>query len=382
MAELDPMGLHIRGDALCGLGAWQGEELVIPEGVERISGAFASSRGVESIKSILFPSTLRDMDADVFRNCKNLERVTFRDGLVYPRARLFAGLKKLTEVTLPATMKGLLYDSFENCKSLRRVVIPEGVESIGSNAFANCESLREIAFPASLKEIDADAFRGCPQLITEEGGVSYVGNWAIKGDKSATELTVRRGTVGIASLAFCRCERLKKITLPEGLRFICGGAFEKCASLERVDFPKTIEHIKNMAFCDCDELQNVALPAAATPDCVGKLFRVHSGGNENDRYVPSSLKTVEILGGKQIAERALIHCYSVERVLLPEGLLSIGEAAFMDCKSISEIALPESLTEIGSRAFFGCKHLTRVAMPKTAPKIGSSAFYGTPYGTE
>ena len=382
MADLVSWELHIRGDALCGLGTWQGEELVIPEGVGRISGAFANSRGVEHVKSILFPSTLRDMDADVFRNCINLERVTFRDGLVYPRARLFAGLKKLTEVTLPATVKRLLYDSFENCKSLRRVVIPEGVESIGSNAFANCESLREIAFPASLKEIAADAFRGCPHLITEEGGVSYVGNWAIKGDKSATELTVRSGTVGIAALAFCRCGALKRITLPEGLRFVCGGAFEKCAALERVDFPDTLEHIQDMAFCDCDELQNIALPAASSPDCLGKLFRVHSGGNENDRYVPSTLKTVRILGGKHIAERALIHCYSVERVLLPEGLLSIGEAAFMDCKSIFEIALPESLAEIESRAFFGCKRLSHVAMPKIAPKIDSSAFYGTPYGAE
>jgi hypothetical protein len=309
MADLVSTELHIRGDALCGLGTWQGEELVIPEGVGRISGAFANSRGVERVKSILFPSTLRDMDADVFRNCMNLERVTFRDGLVYPRARLFAGLKKLTEVTLPATMKRLLYDSFENCKSLRRVVIPEGVESIGSNAFANCESLTKVLLPTGLATIGAEAFYGCTELtdIVLPKGLVTIEKYAFQGDAKLTSVSIPSTVKSLGEGAFALCSGLREANIPEGIKTIAPFLFFRCNHLSSMTVPETVKKLEKYAFAGCYRMKRITVYPTRTTiddkafDEADPQFFAYKGYSTYDWALKHGLNVAEITASKDPA---------------------------------------------------------------------------------
>lgn len=50
-------------------------------------------------------------------------------------------------------------------------------------------------------------------------------------------------------------------------------------------------------------------------------------------------------------------CMSLSRVVIPEGVASIGSWAFSDCASLLDIELPESVTHIGADAFEGCTRL-------------------------
>ena len=45
------------------------------------------------------------------------------------------------------------------------------------------------------------------------------------------------------------------------------------------------------------------------------------------------------------------NCQSLENVLLPEGLISIGSGAFDGCDALKEIILPESLQKMGVGVF-------------------------------
>lgn len=44
---------------------------------------------------------------------------------------------------------------------------------------------------------------------------------------------------------------------------------------------------------------------------------------------------------------------SVERVVIPDGVISIGERAFEDCPMLNEVVIPNSVTSIGGHAFDG-----------------------------
>ena len=46
--------------------------------------------------------------------------------------------------------------------------------------------------------------------------------------------------------------------------------------------------------------------------------------------------------------------YSIKKVILENGITSIGNYAFRDCSSLASVTIPNSVTSIGNYAFEGC----------------------------
>lgn len=97
-------------------------------------------------------------------------------------------------------------------------------------------------------------------------------------------------------------------------------------------------------------------------------------GNEQVVEVPDGIV--------EIKDSAFWHIFNgngkVERVILPEGVKSIGADAFHGCKSLAEINLPESLKTISSNAFYNCVSLETISMPDSVQVIGACAFEACP----
>lgn len=64
---------------------------------------------------------------------------------------------------------------------------------------------------------------------------------------------------------------------------------------------------------------------------------------------------------------------TLKKVILPDGLKTIGSHAFSDTR-ITEIKLPSSLEKIGDNAFANCRYLTDISIPDGVHTIGSEAF--------
>ena len=98
-----------------------------------------------------------------------------------------------------------------------------------------------------------------------------------------------------------------------------------------------------------------------------------------DRYAIEG--TVEIpseLDGfivTEIADNGFNECNSVDEIILPDTLKTIGEEAFGNCRNLPVILIPDSVESIGDRAFEGCEILTILFQSNEVPE-GQSYWKG------
>ena len=66
--------------------------------------------------------------------------------------------------------------------------------------------------------------------------------------------------------------------------------------------------------------------------------------------------------------------YSIEHVLLPEDLTTIGEHTFWGFAALAEITIPPKVTTIGKYAFGGLLGIKEIVIPASVESIGENAF--------
>ena len=79
-------------------------------------------------------------------------------------------------------------------------------------------------------------------------------------------------------------------------------------------------------------------------------------------------------GVTSIGNYAFLNCTSLISITIPDSVTSIGYEAFRGCKSLPSITIPDSVTSIGKNAFQYCDKLTNITMPYGVTSIGNFAF--------
>ncbi|MBR6670927.1 MAG: leucine-rich repeat protein [Ruminococcus sp.] len=69
---------------------------------------------------------------------------------------------------------------------------------------------------------------------------------------------------------------------------------------------------------------------------------------------------------------------SVVKIIIEDGVTSIGDYAFRCCDNLTSITIPDSVTSIGEGAFSTCASLTSVTILSNAISIKRNAFYDCP----
>lgn len=80
-----------------------------------------------------------------------------------------------------------------------------------------------------------------------------------------------------------------------------------------------------------------------------------------------------VFGNDEIEDRQFSDG-SFEKVVILDGVKSIGRSAFSSCRELTEVIIADSVTEVKNCAFDGCEALEKVTMPAGLKTIGSSAF--------
>ena len=82
--------------------------------------------------------------------------------------------------------------------------------------------------------------------------------------------------------------------------------------------------------------------------------------------LPSSLTTIDW--------GAFQDCSGLTGITIPRGVTAIGYRAFGDCTGLTSITLPDSVTSLDSAVFWGCSSLTSVTLPAGLTSIGDYLF--------
>ena len=137
-------------------------------------------------------------------------------------------------------------------------------------------------------------------------------------------------------------------------------------SISEVIVSEGVTTIGNHAFAMLKNLKSVTIPEGIT--VIGKeAFEQSGSGNPEgfDVVIPGTVTS--------ICDYAFNGAY-LRRVVIKNGVASIGEGAFMDCNLLTSIVIPASVVTIGNFAFYRCKGLVKVTGGAKLEKIGTSAF--------
>ncbi len=100
-----------------------------------------------------------------------------------------------------------------------------------------------------------------------------------------------------------------------------------------------------------------------------------SEGNRSPAHNNSNVKKVVIEDGvTSIGNQAFPFCQKLASVTIPDSVTSIENYAFSECSSLTDIVIPNSVTSIGNSVFKRCSNLSNITLSNNITSIGSGAF--------
>lgn len=346
-----------------------------------------------SLATILFPTTLRTIDSEAFRNaglttlqlnegletvknyafkdCDVLTTVTFPDKITTLGEYALDNCDELRSVVFPKDLTALPKSVCGTCKKLESIVLPENLQTIGQYAFYEANSLKSLALPQTLQTIGYAAFYNTKSLgaLVLPSSLKTVGEEAFH-YSMMTSLTLNEGLETIGRNAFRECDRIKEVTIPASLTTLGHAAFCTCDSLRTVTFPEQMESLSltgDSHFAHNAQMVKATLPKTGITTLPDYMFY------DCDRLLnielPTSLTTIN--------RYVFAESDSLQTIYIPDGVTSIGYEAFRSCKGLRYVRLPEGLESIGQSCFAYTEKLQFINIPSTVTSMGNWAIHTT-----
>lgn len=102
----------------------------------------------------------------------------------------------------------------------------------------------------------------------------------------------------------------------------------------------------------------------------------YAWGTDNHTLDRSSIKKIVVEEGvRSLGEYIFWDCQSLTDVKLPTSLTTLRKQCFKHCTALKSITLPDNITLIDESAFEECSTLETVTFPKNLKDINAKAFY-------
>lgn len=299
-----------------------------------------------------------ELPAFCFANKKLLSNFVFPDNLKKIKNHAFYTGGLTGSLIIPEGVTEIEYGAFENNPTLTGTLsLPSTLKKItGVNTFLYAHFVCELKLPEALEEIGEQCFMGCTGFYGElklPSKLKKLGTSAFSGCKNLTgNLEIPQTLTYISAGAFNGCWFGGNLQLHDGIGSIGVNAFSNNGFKGELILPKDLRTIPDECFYNNDFSGELKLP-----------------------------KNLAVIGAKAFA-----YNWRLMGVLeIPDGVVNIALGAFAHCKSLEGVILPSSLESIGSEesynedggAFQNCFGLGSIVCKGTMPPyVQSGAFDG------
>ena len=330
-----------------------------------------------------------DNPSPVYNN-SDVKKVVIEDGVTSIGNSAFDSCRNLTSVTIPDSVTSIGKDAFEACNSLSSITLSNNITSIGDAAFYDCSNLKSITIPDSVTSIESAVFYNCTSLtsITIPNSVTSIGSYAFSDCSSLTSITIPDSVTSIGTRVFYNCTSLTSITIPDSVTSIGYNVFESCSSLTSITIPKSVTIIGSGVFDKCNNL-TVYLESGSTltSNALGvdesKIVSYWNEDNLTWKLDANGTLTISGTGAMKDYDydsnpSPVYNNSDVKKIVIEDGVTSIGNFAFHSCSILPSITIPDSVTSIGNFAFESCNSLSSITLSNNITSIGDFAFHGCP----
>ena len=334
-----------------------------------------------SLISVSIPDNVRTIGRKAFWKCRKLKNVSFGES-----SRLLA-INGGAELSGAANSCRESVGAFAYCTSLGAITLPASLQVIGIGAFYGCSSLVscEFAKGSALKAIESydKLYNASPSydFFSAFGAFSKTGLRSIVVPSSVTNLGA--GTFSHSMLEEIEFESEISLTTIKsivedidnsGEPPYYDGLFSDCYNLRSIQIPKSVKEIMSSAFKNCTSLKDITFEAKSQLEIIGGV------DNITGTYECSS-------------QGAFMNCSSLEKVIIPSTVTTLGVGAFENCINLKIIEF-EGTSAIkyikGDKcshsgygcptyggAFMNCKSLQEIKITTpTPPSLSEYAFIG------
>ena len=296
---------------------------------------------------------------EAFVDC-DATKIIIADGITHIGNHAFWGCSNAKTLKIGSTVEYIGKNAFESVTDITELELPYGLKTIDDGAFYNCYHLETINIPATVTEIGEGVFAQCNALT------------AINVDENNPNFKSIDGCLytkdGKTLLHYSYSKISDPFRVPEHVTAIGDGAFRRCSQLKNIILPSTIQVIGYRAFED-SWLKTVTFEGECTVSIENSAF--YKCGSLEQFNSESAVFT-------KLGDSAFYNCSKLNKIILNEGLESIGRSAFVYNNSLVSIDIPNTVKVIGESAFSSCYVLKNVSIPNNIEVIGSGAFLGCP----
>ena len=273
-----------------------------------------------------------------------LKDVTIGDCITEIGVYAFGKFGNLENLTIPDGITTINTHAFDGCAKLKEVVLPKSINTLYEGAFEYCSGLTSV----TVNSIEPPDFNGgivfndtndCPIYVPCESWEKYVSNdrWFVYADR-------------IRPIDGCNKKLLYGLTDGTVSYIPCNGD-NKITDTELLTL---VNNIRIAAIGNCT-------------DTIG--YQAFNGCTKLEKVsIPNGVISIEA--------ESFEHCHNLNNIIIPDSVRTLGAFAFDDCITLSSITLSNSITSIENETFRNCAVIKNIEIPSSVSSMGQNVFNG------
>ena len=337
-----------------------------------------------SITSLIIPSGVEGIDADVFSGCSKLSWIESKieSPIDISGKNVFAN----NTATLFIPSDKVLSDYRAKGWDFLNIYVGDRKETTIDGWTYVYSTGDKKAILTKVNSVGKDvSINGSFKIGKDEYTVTAIAEAVFKGKTNIENLVISENIENIGANAFHGCEKIEKVELPSTLKVIGDNAFDGCSRLVSITCNgATPATVGTGAFPSYSLTLNVPNDAVAsyTEDASWGQFTTILGivtsisdedADDNIAdYVETTTSeegakpTVALVDGSDVHDAFAIP----EMVLInniSHAVTAIGANAFKNNTNLKEVTISSNITSIGESAFEGCKNLASITVDIVVP---------------